>query len=133
MIRYFLDTDTCIELIRKKTDRILERLKRCRIGTVGISTVTLGELQYGVSRSHDPARNRIALAEFCAPLELPSFDDRAAAVYGRIRAQLEKKGLSIGPLDTLIAAHALSLSATLVTHNLREFNRVEGLKVESWR
>lgn len=97
-----------------------------------MSSVTLGELYYGVARSSDPPRNLFALTQFCAPLQILPFDDRASSVYGRVRVELEKSGYPAGPLDTLIAAHALSLSAVLVTDNEREFRRVKGLVVENW-
>jgi tRNA(fMet)-specific endonuclease VapC len=131
-MRYLLDTDACIELIRKRSERILARLRRCRIGSVGISSITLAELFYGVARSSNPERNLIALTQFCAPLQVLPFDDRAASVYGRVREALERRGFPIGPLNTLIAAHALSLRSVLVTNNEREFRRVEGLGVENW-
>lgn len=133
MKRYLLDTSICIELIRGRNAATLTRLRRRRVGTVAISPITLAELQYGVARSTDPARNAIALAHFCAPLELPPFDDVAATAYGRIRANLERQGTPIGPLDTLIAAHALALDVTLVTANEREFRRIPELAVENWR
>jgi tRNA(fMet)-specific endonuclease VapC len=132
LITYLLDTNICIELIRGNSKKILQHLKKCKVGEIGISSITLAELQYGVAKSSDPSRNKVALVEFCAPLEILSFDDHAAGVYGNIRAKLEKKGLPIGPLDTLIAAHALALDAILVTNNQREFKRVSGLKLDNW-
>lgn len=132
MIGYLLDTSICIELIRGRSEGVLRQLRRRKIGTVGISTITLAELQYGVARSSDPARNQIALIHFCAPLEILPFDDRAAAVYGELRVSLERAGQPIGPLDTLLAAHALALDVTFVTANEREFRRVADLRVENW-
>lgn len=132
MIRYLLDTCICIELIRGRSRRALRRLRRCEVGEVGISAVTFAELCCGAARSSDPPRNRVALAAFCAPLEVLPFDAAAATAYGDLRAALESAGRPIGPLDTLIAAHALALSATLVTSNEREFQRVEALPLENW-
>ena len=132
MIRHILDTDTCIGLIRGRSASILKRLRQCPVGSVGISSITLAELQYGVEKSSDPGRNQVALLEFCAPLDILEFGPAAADAYGRVRTILEKKGLPIGPLGTLIAAQTLSLSAILVTCNEREFRRIEGLKVENW-
>ena len=132
MIRYLLDTNACIELIRKRSGRVLSHLREQPVGSVGMSSITLGELYYGVARSADPERNRIALTQFCAPIALLPFDDRAAAAYGPARADLERSGFPAGPLDTLIAAHALSIRAVLVTDNEREFRRVRGLEVENW-
>lgn len=119
-------------LIRGCSPSILKRLKQCQVGTVGISSITLAELQYGVAKSSEPSRNQAALLEFCAPLNILDFGLEASSAYGEIRASLESKGNSIGPLDTLIAAHALSMPAILVTNNEREFKKIAGLKVENW-
>jgi tRNA(fMet)-specific endonuclease VapC len=127
-----LDTNACIELIRRRSPRVLGRLRKCAEGAVGLSSITLAELSYGVARSSDPGRNGVALAQFAAPLRILDFDDRASMIYGQVRADLEKGGQPVGPLDTLIAAHALAVSAVLVTDNEREFRRVKGLKVENW-
>lgn len=132
MIRILLDTSICIELIRGRAPGVLARLRRRRVGSVGISSITLAELEYGVQRSSDPARNRIALTHFCAPLEIRPFDQEAASAYGRVRADLARAGTPIGPLGTLIAAHAMALGAVIVTGNAREFRRVTGLRVERW-
>jgi tRNA(fMet)-specific endonuclease VapC len=134
VIRHLLDTCTCIDLVRggRAADRLLARLRRKKVGTVGVSAITLAELQFGVARSSDPDRNHVALAEFLAPLVIAPFDNPAASAYGRIRAELQRAGQPIGPLDMLIAAHALSLGAALVTSNEREFRRVSGLAVENW-
>ncbi|RJP31118.1 MAG: type II toxin-antitoxin system VapC family toxin [Phycisphaerales bacterium] len=131
-MRSLLDTDTCIAVIRGRGERVLARLRRRRVGTVGISSITLAELEFGVANSSDPARNAVALARFCAPLEICPFGGEAASRYGRVRAALKRARTPIGPLDTLIAAHALALHATAVTGNEREFRRVPGLRVENW-
>jgi tRNA(fMet)-specific endonuclease VapC len=102
------------------------------VGEVGVSAVTLAELEYGVGKSRRPEQNRIALYAFCAPLEVRPFHDACAAAYGRVRADLEREEGTIGPMDLLIAAHALAEGATLVTSNEREFCRVQGLEVENW-
>lgn len=102
------------------------------MGSVGISSITLGELYYGVARSSDPQKNLIALTYFCAPIEIMPFDNRAASMYGQVRVDLERSGFPAGPLDTLIAAHALALKVVLVTDNEREFRHVKGLHVENW-
>ena len=109
-----------------------DRLRQCAIGEVGLSTITLAELQYGVTKSQAPERNREALEAFILLLEVVTFDVAAAAAYGPIRAELERQGTPIGAIDLLIAAHALSLRVTLVTNNTREFIRVTGLRVENW-
>ncbi len=131
-MRYLLDTNICIYIIKQKPARVIRRLRKLSISDVGISTITLSELEYGVEKSSRPAQNKLALAQFLAPLEIVPYDDRAAAAYGRIRATLEKQGKPIGALDFLIAAHALALGSTLVTNNESEFRRVPDLTVENW-
>ena len=127
-----LDTSICTSVIRHRPPSILQRLLRTKPGDVCISAVTLSELEYGVWKSAAPERNRLALAGFLAPVVVLPFDEMAAAAYGRVRASLESQGTPIGSLDTLIAAHALSLKLTVVTSNEREFRRVEGLRVANW-
>ena len=132
MIDFLLDTDTCIYLIKRQPAQALARLQALDISQVGISTITLSELEYGVSKSSKPEQNKLALAEFAAPLEIIAYGDAAAAQYGRIRTLLESQGTPIGPPDTLIAAHASDLACTLVTNNDREFSRIPSLVVENW-
>ncbi len=129
---YMLDTSICIFALRQGPVEVVERLHALSPSEVVVSSITVSELEYGASKSSSPARNRAVVARFLAPLDTAAFDDRAAAVYGHIRATLERRGTPIGPLDFLIAAHALSLGCTLVTHNTREFRRVPGLTVEDW-
>lgn len=131
-MKYLLDTNICVFVIRQKSHEVLQHLRRHPAGDVGISTITLAELRYGADKSRDPTKNHAALEAFLAPLEIVDFDAAAADTYGRIRADLESRGVPIGPLDTVIAAHSLSLSVTLVTNNVREFARATGLIVEDW-
>ena len=131
-MRYMLDTNICIELIRGRGERLLKKIKALQVSDIGLSVITYAELELGVWKSTRPEQNRIALNLFCAPLELAPFEFDAAAVYGRLRAQLEGAGKVIGPMDLLIAAHALALNCVLITNNEREFRRVEGLCVENW-
>ena len=126
-----LDTNICIYVINTKPPEVLARFHQYRLGDIGISSVVAAELAYGVAKSQS-ARNRAALEMFMAPLEILPFDEQAIWRYGDLRAQLERRGLPIGSLDTMIAAHALSLDATLVTNNTREFERVAGLRLENW-
>ena len=111
---------------------MLRRFEEYEIGEIGVSSVTAAELSYGAEKSAMPEQNREALAAFLPPLEVLAFGAEAAAAYGRVRVPLEKAGTPIGPLDTLIAAHAVGLGVTLVTNNVREFSRVSGLEVEDW-
>ena len=131
-MKCMLDTNICMHLIKQKNPKILAYLKKHAIGEIGISSITLAELQYGVANSDYIRRNREALHEFILPLEIADFDKKAAEVYGNVRANLEKAGSPIGSMDMLIGSHALSLGVTLVTNNIREFNRIKGLKVVDW-
>jgi tRNA(fMet)-specific endonuclease VapC len=127
-----LDTNICIYIIRKKPEEVIERLMQIRVSELAISSITLSELEYGAAKSSRPEQNKVALAEFLAPLEILSYDDMAAQQYGGIRAYLECEGTPIGPMDMLIAAHALSTNCTLVTNNISEFSRVPSLRIEDW-
>jgi tRNA(fMet)-specific endonuclease VapC len=126
-----LDTNICIHIINAKPPAVLQRFKGYRMGEIGVCSVVAAELAYGVAKSGS-VRNRQALDLFLAPLAIMPFDEAALWVYGDLRADLERKGTPIGALDTLIAAHALSLQARLVTNNLREFERVPGLQLDNW-
>jgi tRNA(fMet)-specific endonuclease VapC len=126
-----LDTNICIHIINAKPLEVLARFRQYRLGEIGISSVVAAELAYGVAKSQS-ARNRAALEAFMTVLEILPFDDKAIWCYGEVRAQLERRGQPIGALDTMIAAHALSLNATLVTNNTYEFERVAGLRLENW-
>ena len=127
-----LDTNICIYLIKQKPVHVLKRFRQTAISEISISSITLSELFYGVSKSSKPEQNIIALTQFVAPLEILSFDGEAAQYYGALRTHLEKRGIPIGSLDMLIAAHALSITSTLVTNNEKEFKRVPNLKIENW-
>ena len=131
-MKWLLDTNVCIAVIRQRPESALRRLRGKQVGQVGLSTITLAELEFGAAKSQQPAKARAALREFLLPLEVVTFDEAAADAYGTVRAAMEKKGRPIGPLDTLIAAHALALGTVLVTNNTREFRRVPGLSVEDW-
>jgi len=131
-VKYLLDTNTCVFVIRNKSQLALQRLRQHAAGVVGISSIILAELRYGADKSQGPGKNQAALNGFLAPLEIVEFDAQAAGHEGSIRADLEKRGLPIGSLDMLIAAHAQSLGLTMVTNNVSEFTRVPGLLVEDW-
>ncbi len=126
-----LDTNICTYIINAKPPGVFAHFERHRLGDVVVSSVVASELAYGVAKSRS-GTNRQALEMFLAPLEVLPFDERAVWVYGDLRAELERDGRSIGALDTMIAAHALSLDATLVTNNVREFSRVPRLNLENW-
>ena len=126
-----LDTNTCIYIINNRPPNVLERFRKYKAGEVGISSIAASELAYGVAKSGS-VKNRKALDMFLAPLKVLPFDSQCLWFYADLRASLEKQGLTIGAMDTLIAAHALSIDGTLVTNNLKEFARVPKLKLENW-
>lgn len=126
-----LDTNICIYIINNRPPEVLARFHRFRLGEIGISSIVAAELAYGVAKSGS-ARNRSALEMFLAPLEVLPFDEKAIWAYGALRADLERQGQAIGAMDTMIAAHALSIDAILVTNNTREFARVNGLRLDNW-
>ncbi|MBI5181482.1 MAG: type II toxin-antitoxin system VapC family toxin [Nitrospirae bacterium] len=131
-MKYMLDTNICIYLIKKKPEKVLRHFKAHAIGDIGISSITLAELRYGVEKSQQVQKNRDALYEFLLPLEIADFDDKATVSYGKVRVALEKAGTPVGSMDMLIGAHALSLVATLVTNNVREFRHLKGLNIADW-
>ena len=131
-MRYLLDTNTCIYIIKRSPEQVMHRFKRLRVGDVGVSAITVCELQFGVANSSQPERNQQALTEFLGPLEVMDFPVAAAATYGEISAHLQRSGRPIGSYDLLLAAHALHENLTLVTNNLREFSRVPNLRAENW-
>jgi len=131
-MKFLLDTNICIALIRQRPAGLIKKLTSYRPGDVGISTITVAELVYGAQKSNLTEQNMTALDQFLLPLEVADFDQSAAVIYGEIRAYLESKGTLIGSMDMLIAAHALSLGVALVTNNTREFKRVPNLKIEDW-
>ena len=131
-MKFLLDTNICIYLIKKKPPQVLKKFKSYSVGEIGVSSITVAELQYGVEKSQRPAQNQKALSQFLIPLVIADFDDQAAEAYGKARAALEAQGTLIGALDTLIAAHSLSLGVTLVTNNTRKFSCVADLRLTNW-
>lgn len=131
-MRYLIDTNICIYLMNQRPYSLIQKLKQFPVGGIRISSITLAELQYGVSKSKNKEKNQIRLNEFLVPFEILSFDERHTVTYGEICSQLEKTGKIIGPLDLLIAAHALTEEVVLITNNDKEFKRVKGLSVENW-
>ena len=131
-MKYMLDTNICIYLIKQKSSNVLRHFESHGVGDIGLSSITLAELRYGVAKSRHSEKNRQALDEFILPLEIAEFDEKAAEKYGTIRTLLEKDGRIVGPMDMLIGAHAMSLRATLVTNNTREFRQIKNLKVVDW-
>ena len=131
-MRYMLDTNICIYAIKHKPERVLLRLQEHDPSEICISSVTYAELVHGVEKSQAIERNRVSLILLLANIEIMNFDSLAAESYGKIRADLERAGKPIGPLDMMIAGHAKALGYVVVTNNTKEFERVEGLKLENW-
>jgi len=131
-MRYMLDTNICIYVIKHKPETVFQKLQNTNPEDVCISSVTYAELVHGVEKSAAVEKNRLALSMLLANMEILDFDVDAADCYGKIRAVLEKKGTPIGPLDMMIAAHAQSLGYTVVTNNVKEFSRVSALRIENW-
>jgi tRNA(fMet)-specific endonuclease VapC len=132
-MKYLLDTNICIYVINENPEKVLRRFVQYPVSEFGISSITHAELQYGVEKSRQRAQNQKALDEFLLPITILPFYGRDIMVrYGEIRAFLEAAGKTIGPLDTLIAAHALALNLTIVSNNIKEFSRIPELKCENW-
>ncbi|MGN8739937.1 type II toxin-antitoxin system tRNA(fMet)-specific endonuclease VapC [Bilifractor sp. HCP3S3_D3] len=130
--KYMLDTNIVIYVIKQRPISVLERFLAHDPSEFCISAITLSEMQYGISKSSNPVKNQIALASFLSNIAILPYDDSAAVEYGEIRAHLEKMGTPIGPNDLLIAAHAKAMDLTIVTNNVKEFERVPELKLENW-
>ena len=131
MLKYLLDTNMVIYVIKRRPPAVREVFNR-QHGRMAISAITLAELLHGAEKSSDPPRNLAVVDDYCSRLTVLPYTDKAAAHYGSIRAALETQGQPIGVNDLHIAAHARSEGLTLVSNNLREFERVEGLLLENW-
>ena len=129
---YMLDTNICIYAMKNKPEKVLRRFKDELDNGICISSITLAELEYEIKHSSDPAKNGVALLRFLLPMSVLPFGPDAASEYGEIRAYLQNKGTPIGPLDMLIAGHAKAENLVLVTNNVREFERIPGLRLENW-
>jgi len=127
-----LDTNICIYIIKNKPPIVREKFKKFRVGELCISTITVSELMYGAFKSKFVEKNLKAINDFLIPFDIVEYDYMASIEYGKIRANLEKKGRVIGNMDMQIAGHALALNLTLVTNNIKEFKRVDGLILENW-
>ncbi|MEE4272126.1 MAG: type II toxin-antitoxin system VapC family toxin [Thermoanaerobaculales bacterium] len=131
-MRYLLDTNACIRLLNGSSAGVVERLEGCDPSEVAMSAVVRAELVFGARKSTHVAENLRLVDALFEPFVCLPFDDRAADAYGSVRADLERAGRPIGPNDLLIAATALAHDLTLVTHNMSEFGRVPGLRVDDW-
>ena len=131
-MKFMLDTNICIYAMKNKPEIVQKKILENSQARLCISTITLAELAHGIYKSVQKEKNFDSLLKFLIKVEILPFDEKAAIEYGKICAYLQKNGTPIGPLDTLIAAHALSKNFTIVTNNVREFERVPELKIENW-
>ena len=131
-MRFLLDTNICIYIIKQKPPKVFEKFQMLNPLDVGVSSITVAELEYGAYKSQRQEQNRAALSQFLIPLEILPLDERATQTYGQIRAELERRGTIIGSMDMLIASQAISLGLTLVTNNVRELSQIPGLTLENW-
>ena len=131
MLRYLLDTNICIDVIKRRPELVLDRFNE-NAAHLAISSITLAELLHGAEKSSQPQRTLAVVEDFCSRLDVLDYGAKAAQHYGQIRASLEQRGTPIGVNDLHIAAHARSEGLTLVSNNLREFERVDGLLYENW-
>jgi len=127
-----LDTNICIYVARSQPATVARRFARAAPGSLGISIITWGELCFGAAKSNDSARAHVLLEQFARVVEVLPLPEEAGRHYGEVRAALQRAGTPIGNNDLWIAAHALALAVPLVSNNLREFERVPGLKLENW-
>lgn len=131
MLQYMLDTNICIYVIKNYPPKLRERFNQLA-EQLCMSSVTLAELHYGAEKSTRRLENLQAIEQFCARLEVLAFPAKAAAHFGQIRADVERRGKPVGPLDMLIGAHARAEGLIVVTNNAREFGRLPGVRVENW-
>jgi tRNA(fMet)-specific endonuclease VapC len=131
-MRYLLDTNVCIVYLKGRNLNLKQKLEVITISDMVVCSVVKAELFYGAMKSVNPERNAVFQKEFLEQFASLPFDDLAAKAFGNIRAQLEARGTPIGAYDLQIAAIALANNLTLITHNTREFHRVDGLQVEDW-
>jgi len=129
---YLLDSNICIYIINQSPKQVVNHIKKLKIHQIKLSSISLAELEYGVSKSRNREKNRNALINFASAFDIVEFNDNDAEVYGLIRAELEQKGQVIGPYDMQIAAQALTRDLILVTNNTAEFTRIPKLKLENW-
>ncbi|NOY67889.1 MAG: type II toxin-antitoxin system VapC family toxin [Deltaproteobacteria bacterium] len=131
-MKFLIDTNICIYIMNNHPPEVLQKFKRIGVGKVGISSITVSELHYGACKSSHTKKSIKRLDEFLNPFEILSYNENASRYYGKIRSQLEKQGNIIGPLDMLIAAHALSNNLILITNKVKEFMRIKSLRIENW-
>ena len=131
-MKYMLDTNTCMNAIKRKPDAVIKNFLLHDPGEMCISAITYAELMQNVEQSMTVGKSRIAMSLFLFEITILEFDASAAEAYGRIRAELERAGMSVEPKDMMVAGHAKSAGLILVTNHTREFSHVDGLAAEDW-
>ena len=131
-MKVMLDTNICIYMIKQNPPEVVEKFEQYSVSDIGLSSITVAELQYGVQKSKFQEQNQTALQQFLAPLVVANFDEAAALTYGKIRAELEARGRLLGALDMLIAAHALHLEVELITNDIKGFSSIPALRFNNW-
>ena len=131
-LTHVLDTDICIEALRRRSEPLLRHLREHSPEAIAVSVITEAELRFGAMNSSSPERNGAAADAFLQPFAILPFTRDCVPIYARLRSDFERAGMRIGALDMLIATQAVALGATVVTNNLREFRRVPGLRIENW-
>ena len=135
-MNYLLDTNICIYIIKKSPEKVIKKLESIPNdkgkNEIYLSSVTVSELYYGVEKSSQSEKNLEALKGFLTPFQIINFDHESAEVFGRVRSDLERRGTVIGPYDLQIASIAIAHDLVLVTNNIKEFKRVDGLNLEKW-
>ncbi len=131
-MKYLIDTNICIYIMNNHPHEVFERFRNTGVGAIGISSITVSELYYGAYKSSRIKQNIKRVEEFLYPFEILPYDESASREYGKIRSYLEKKGQIVGPLDMLIAAHAISRNLAVITNNINEYKRIKTLQVENW-
>ncbi len=129
---YMLDTNICSYILKKRPTSVLEKFNQVRPDSLSISTVVLAELCYGASRHPAGKAIQADIDDFASRLSIIGWSDKAARCYGTLRSGLEKAGTPLGNMDLMIAAHAMSINAVLVTNNMRHFSPIPGLRQENW-
>ncbi len=132
-MKYLLDTNACIDYLTGRYPNVVSQVQRALPIDLCLSSIVVAELRYGADKSQKPRQNHQRVNTLTIEIPVKDFDTAAAEIYGKIRANLERKGVVIGPNDMLIAAHTQSLGLVLVTDNVGEFRRIKQLKVENWR
>jgi len=131
-MKFLLDTNICIYIIKNKYIDIVKKMEKVGIENIGVSSITIAEMEYGISKSTKPNESESKLYEFLVPFTVLDFNVSAARYYGKIRNELNRKGTPIGTMDLLIASIAIANRLKIVTNNEKEFERISGLRIENW-